>query len=211
VTRATVPPPAPPPSPALPSTGPVPVARFFDNVGITSSASTGSGNLDGSGYTLSQEALADAGVMPGSVIWRGSASFTWPAAPAGQADNIVASGQTVPVGRSGSVLGLLVTATWGPASGTGTLRYGDGTSQSFTLTAPDWFQPPPEASVPLITMRYRNGPGNSQDDSRLAYVFYARIPLAPGKLLRAIVLPDISGPTPVADSPALHIFAMAVS
>ena len=131
--------------------------------------------------------------------------------PTGEADNIFASGQTIPVSRSGSALGLLVTATWGPASGTGTIRYTDGTSQSFTLTVPDWFQPPPAGSVPLITMRYRNGPGNSQDGSRLTYVFYTKIPLASRQRVQAVVLPVISGPSPVANSPALHIFALTVS
>ncbi|MFI5068824.1 MAG: hypothetical protein ACHP9Z_33260, partial [Streptosporangiales bacterium] len=169
------------PSPTLRPTAPASIAGFFNNVGITSNASTGAGNLDGSGYTLSQQALAAAGGTPGSVIRHGSVSFTWPAVPTGQADNIVASGQTIPVSGSGPVLALLVTATWGPARGTGTIRYTDGTSQSFTLTAPDWFQPPPPGSVPLITMGYRNGPGNSQDASHLVEVYYAGVPLAPGK------------------------------
>jgi len=218
VTRASFPPGAPAParasyqpSPAPRPAVPASIAGFFNNVGITSNADTGTGNLDGSGYTLSQQALAAAGVTPGSVIRHGSVSFTWPAVPTGQADNIVASGQTIPVGGSGPVLALLVTATWGPARGTGTIRYTDGTSQSFTLTAPDWFQPPPPGSVPLITMGYRNGPGNSQDASHLVEVYYAGVPLAPGKSLEAVVLPDISGPSPAPSSPALHIFAMSAA
>jgi hypothetical protein len=200
-----------PPSPAPRPTAPASIAGFFDNVGITSNTSTGAGNLDGSGYTLSQQALAEAGVTPGSVIRRGAVSLTWPAVPAGQADNIVASGQTIAVRGGGSVLAFLVTATWGPASGTGTIRYTDGTSQPFTLTAPDWFQPPPPGSVPMITTRYRNGPGNRQDGSHLAIVYYTGVPLAPGRKLEAVVLPRISGPAPVPNSPALHIFAVAAS
>ncbi len=203
--RASQPPPTPQP------TAPASIGGFFDNSGITDNTSTSAGNLDGSGYSLSEQALAAAGVTPGSVIRYGSARLSWPGGPAGQADNIVSSGQTVAMNGSGRVLAFLVTATWGPASGTGTIRYTDGTSQPFRLGAPDWFQPPPFGSAPVIAMRYRNGPGNWQDGSHPAYVYYASVPLASGKNLQAVVLPAISGPVPRANRPALHIFAMTAS
>jgi len=41
---------------------------------------------------------------------------------------------------SGSgTLGLLVSASYGPAAGTGTITYTDGSTQSYPLTAPDWW------------------------------------------------------------------------
>jgi len=212
--RTIVPPRVPASARPSPKPRPVtlpPIAGFFNNAGITVNADTGLGNMDGSGYSLSQQALAAAGVTAGSAIRRDSVSFTWPAVPPGQADNVVASGQTIPLHGSGSVLAFLVTATWGPASGTGTIRYTDGTSTSFTLTAPDWFQSPPPGSIPMITMGYRNGPGNWQQASRPACIYYASVRLARGKRLKAVVLPDISGPSPVAPAPALHIFAIAAS
>jgi hypothetical protein len=70
---------------------------------------------------------------------RSSSSF--PAA--GSADNVVASGQEIAVNRSGSEIGFLDTATYGPAQGQGTIIYADGSTQSFTLNVPDWYSGPP--------------------------------------------------------------------
>jgi len=184
------------------------VAAAFDNTGITSDTDTGPGNIDGSGYSLSAQAAAAAGVTPGSTVTAGGQSFTWPSAAAGQPDNIVAAGQAVMMSASGGTLGFLVTGTYGPASGTGTVLYTDGSSQSFTLTAPDWYATPPAGSDVAFSMAYRNTPGNAQDQHQVQ-VFYAGVPLAPGKTVQAVVLPDVSGPVPSAGSPALHVFAIA--
>ena len=72
------------------------VASAFDDTGITADTGTGAGNIDGSGYSLSAQALASAGVTPGSTVKAGGLSFTWPAPAAGQPDNIVAGGQADP-------------------------------------------------------------------------------------------------------------------
>jgi alpha-L-fucosidase 2 len=108
---------------------------------------------------------------------------------------------------SGSTLGFLVTGTYGPASGTGTILYTDGTSQSFTLNAPDWYAGPPAGSTVAISMAYRNAPGNAQDQHPVQ-VFYQGVPLAQGKTVQAVVLPDVSGAPPAAGSPGLHVFAV---
>lgn len=184
------------------------VAAAFDNTGITADTDTSPGNIDGSGYSLSAQAAAAAGVTPGSTVRAGGQSFTWPASAAGQPDNIVAAGQAVMMSGSGGTLGFLVTGTYGPASGTGTILYTDGTSQSFTLTAPDWYATPSAGSDVAFSMAYRNTPGNGQDQHQVQ-VFYVGVPLAQGKTVQAVVLPDVSAPTPSAGSPALHIFAIS--
>jgi hypothetical protein len=53
-------------------------------------------------------------------------------------DNTVAEGQTI-TASGGGTLGFLESASYGPASGTGTLTYTDGSTQSYTLNAPDWW------------------------------------------------------------------------
>ncbi|MBV9382980.1 MAG: hypothetical protein JOY82_00620 [Streptosporangiaceae bacterium] len=185
------------------------VAAAYDNTGITNDTSTGPGNIDGSGYSLSAQALAAAGYPPGSTVTAGGLSFTWPGAAAGQPDNIVAGGQAILAGGSGATLGFLATSTYGPASGTGTVLYTDGTSQPFTLSVPDWYVSPPSGSDPVITLPYRNAPGNAQDQHPV-HVYYLGIPLTQGKTVRAVVLPDVSSSPPVAGSAALHVFAMTI-
>jgi alpha-L-fucosidase 2 len=158
---------------------------------------------------LSAQALATAGVTPGSAVKAGGLSFTWPAPAAGAADNVVAGGQAILAGGSGTTLGFLVTGTYGTATGTGTILYSDGTSQSFTLSAPDWYAGPPAGSDVAITMPYRNAPGNAQDRHPVQ-VYYVGVPLAQGTTVQAVILPNVSASPPSAGSPALHVFAMAI-
>jgi hypothetical protein len=178
----------------------------FDDAGVSADTGTGAADLDGSGYSFSATALADAGVTPGSTVTAGGLSFTWPAAAAGQSDNVVAEGQEITMDRSGKDLGFLDTATYGPASGEGTIIYADGSTQAFTLNVPDWYDGPPSGSSAAITMAYRNAPGNSQDDSPV-YAYEQSVPLDSTSEVAAVVLPDTSQGLD-AGSAAVHIFAM---
>lgn len=188
---------------------PVDLSGYYDNVGITSDTATSAGNIDGAGSSLSAQALAAAGVTPGSVVSQGGLQFGWPDVAAGQPDNVLADGQTLPMSASGATLGFLATATYGPASGTGTITYSDGTTQAFTLNVPDWYAAPPAGSEPAITMTYRNRHGNIQQTHQIN-VYYLSVALQTGKTITGVTLPSIGG-TPVSGSPALHIFALAVS
>jgi hypothetical protein len=179
----------------------------FDNVGITSDTDTAPGNLDGAGYSFSAQALAAAGITPGSAVHAGGLAFTWPDVQPGQPDNVEAGGQIIEQAGTGTTLGFLATATFGPASGTGVIHYTDGTSQQFTLSAPDWYATPPSGSDPVITAAYRNTPGNGHDKHPV-YVYYAGVPLASGKTVQSVTLPSVSPPNTT--SPSLHIFAMAI-
>jgi NPCBM-associated, NEW3 domain of alpha-galactosidase len=187
------------------------VAVAFDDTGITNDGDTSPGNIDGSGYSLSAQALTAAGVSPGTAVTAGGLSFTWPSAAPGSPDNIVAAGQAITVtgSGSGSTLGFLVTGTYGPATGTGTVLYTDGTSQSFTLTAPDWYSGPASGSGVAFSMAYRNTPGNGQDQHTVQ-VYESSVSLSAGKTVQAVVLPDVSAAPPSAGQPALHVFAITI-
>lgn len=184
------------------------LSAAFNNVGVSADSSTSAADLDGSGYSFSATALANAGVTPGSGVTAGGLSFTWPSAAAGSADNVVASGQEIAVNRSGSEIGFLETATYGPAQGQGTIIYADGSTQSFTLSAPDWYSGPPAGSSAAITMAYRNAPGNGQDNHPV-YVYEQSVPLDSTAQVAGVVLPDVSQGLS-AGSAALHIFALTV-
>jgi hypothetical protein len=190
------------------------LAAAYDNVGITSDSSPGSGNVDGAGYSFSADALAAAGATPGGTVTTGGLSFTWPGAASGEPDNVVAGGQAFRMSGSGSELGFLLTGTYvssshGSASGSGQVVYTDGSTSSFTLNAPDWHGgcSATGTGVALYTA-YRNYSGgqNSLD----VCIYEASVPLTAGKTISYVVLPDVSSGVK-SDVPALHVFAVSVS
>jgi alpha-L-fucosidase 2 len=141
-------------------------------------------------------------------VTHGGSTFTWPAAATGQPDNTVASGQAITINRSGSTLGLLVTSTYGASSGQATVLYTDGSTQTFTLSAPDWYGTPQLGTDPAITAPYRNRPNNTQDHTPVN-IYYRSATLDAAKTVADLTLPDISvGAT--AGVPALHVFAVSL-
>jgi NPCBM-associated, NEW3 domain of alpha-galactosidase/Fibronectin type III domain/Right handed beta helix region len=191
------------------------LAAAYDNVGITSDSSPGSGNIDGAGYSFSAESLAAAGASPGGTVTAGGLSFTWPSAAAGQPDNVVADGQAFQLSGSGSgsELGFLLTGTYvssshGSAAGTGEVIYTDGSTSSFTLNAPDWHGGcgPTGSGVALYTAT-RNYSGGA--NSLSVCVYEESVPLTAGKTIADVLLPVVSNGV-TADVPAMHIFAVAI-
>ena len=100
-----------------------------------------------------------------------------------------------------------MTATYGPASGTGQVVYSDGTAQQFTISAPDWFSGGTSPDI-AVTTAYRNRPTGR--DNHPVFVFLAKVALDPTKTVQAVVLPDVSAPVPVARVPSLHVFAVTI-
>ncbi len=186
------------------SAAPAPFAglsAFFDNAGTTPDGNTGSGDLDGSGYSFSTEALSLRGVSPGALISSHGTKFTWPTASPGSRNNATAQGQTVGVPGSSDRLGFLVTATGGNAvAGSGTITYTDGTTQQYRISSPDWAAPPPSGVAPVVSTPYRNGPGGK--DNRQVNVYHADVRVDPHKTVHRVRLPDV---------PGLHVFAVALA
>lgn len=96
---------------------------YYDNAGTTADTDQGCGNLDGDGFSLSQQAPTAAACAP---------------------DNVLADAQTVLVHglRGDSTLGLLGTSTSGVSQGLILINYSDGTSSSATVTLGDWARAP---------------------------------------------------------------------
>ena len=186
------------------------LAAAFDNPGISDDADPAAGNLEGSGTSYSAQALAAASpaVTPGAAIAHGGLTFTWPATAPGTAGNVVASGQTIAVSGSGAKLGFLGSGNFGAATGTGTITYTDGSTQSFTLGFADWWSNAAVAGGDILTSTaYHSGPGGRLNQP--VSVYYYAVPLQPGKTVRYVTLPDISPGTKLGAT-TMHIFAVAV-
>jgi predicted alpha-1,2-mannosidase len=116
------------------------LASYFDNRGVSDDADPMDADFDGGGYSYSAQALAGAGVTPGSTVTAGGATYTWPNSAAGDPDNVVANGQTITLNApaGAGTLYLLGSATNGPSSGTVTVTYSDGSTASLPISVTDW-------------------------------------------------------------------------
>ena len=121
------------------------LAAAYDNVGITDNADPAAGDFDGTGETFSAQALAAGTPTPltaGGQATFGGTTFTWPTA-VGTPDDVIADGQTIDLSGSGTDLGFLGAGAFGAASGTGTITYTDGSTQSYSLAMADWYNNAP--------------------------------------------------------------------
>jgi beta-glucosidase len=177
------------------------LASAFDTVGVSDDSNPAPGNLDGSGYSYSAQALASVGVTPGDPV--GSTGFSWPDVPAGQADAVTAKGQIIALNGSGSSLSFLGTGTNGAQSGPVTVTYQDGTTSTGTITFADWYS---NAAVPgctlVVTTPHWNEPaGSTLDPNHQVSLYAASLPLTAGKQIAYITLPS---------NARLHVFATSL-
>ena len=211
-----MPPPAPLPSTTLAATpGPVELslASYFNDIGIASAsnqdAAGSTGGIDGGGFVFSAEDLAAAGARADATVTYHGVPFTWPDVAAGKPDNVVAAGQTLRVSGAGTTLAFLLTAGWGPATGSGEVVYADGSTQNYTVNSPDWWTACSKTTpgdVLFTDDRYPTYPSQAFPGC----VYYASVALHAGQPVKQIVLPDVSGPAPPDDAPSMHIFAVTI-
>ncbi|MEV4425969.1 FG-GAP-like repeat-containing protein [Streptomyces sp. R-07] len=170
----------------------------FNNAGIATQANPGVANLDGSGDSLSADALNAAGWTQGARVTVNGTTYTRPDVAPGQPDNIVADGQQVPVSGSGNALGLLVTATGGAVTGSGTVHYSDGSTSAYTLdSVGDWEAGNPVAAAVVLD---RSARGTTP-----VKLFAVTVPVTMGKTVASVTLPAAP-----ADGRRLHVFSVAV-
>ncbi|WP_376796432.1 glycoside hydrolase family 3 C-terminal domain-containing protein [Thermogemmatispora sp.] len=177
------------------------LAAAYNNVGISDDSNPGAGNFDGGGYSYSAQALTAVGLTPGATVVHAGLTFTWPAVPPGQPDNVSAQGQALAVSAQGSRLAFLGAAAFGTQSGTLTIIYSDGTSQQATLTLADWYANQPAAGDELLaTADHWNRPPGDTLGPHAVSVYYTQVPLQAGKQIAYLLLPTNGN---------LHLFALA--
>ncbi|MHA6758501.1 lectin [Streptacidiphilus sp. PAMC 29251] len=181
----------------------------YTDIGVSADAASSSANFDGGGWSYSATALANAGINPGGTVSAGGTSFTWPNVAAGQPDNYLSNGQTVAATGSGAI-SFLGTASNGPSSGTATVNYTDGTTQSVPLAFSDWTLNGGSAtalagSTVAATVAYRNQAGTTSDTVKTYLFASAPVTLTAGKTVASVRLPSDVG------TGALHVFAIGFS
>ncbi|MFL6142220.1 MAG: GH92 family glycosyl hydrolase [Labedaea sp.] len=182
----------------------------FNNVGISPDDNPSSADFDLVGFSFSANALAAAGVRPAEPVTVDGITHTWPAVAAGEADNVIASGQQVSlpdVPAGATRLAVLGSATNGRASGNLVLTYSDGSTRTVEIGFSDWTlgagqDPISFGNRVAARTTYRNAV--SGDPQQIAtYVFTtAPIALDAGKQLASVTLPA------EVDGGDLHVFAI---
>ena len=188
-----------------PSAGPSGLSAAFDNVGISDNAATGSANIDGTGHSFSAQDLAADGWVPGAALTLDGTPLRWPNVASGTPDNVVANGQRIAVSGSGDALTFVVASTAGATSGTGTVTYTDGSTQSYALANGDWYTGPTDTMA--VQLPNWNTPSGTQ--SAAVKLTPDTVPLNPAKTVAAVTLPAISA-APGPGTAALHVFALGI-
>jgi beta-galactosidase len=188
------------------------LAKAYDNAGISDDSNVDSADFDGVGDSYSAQALAAAGLAPGTQVQEAGVSLTWPDVPPGTLDNLVANGQTVLLTGSGSKLAFLGASSSGNHGGQGTVYYTDGTTSSFSVTLDDYWSPPTDndavASTPYINSQGIGGRPRGQRQHTV-YVDVVAVDITPGKQVMAVTLPFGGYPGPGRIS-GMHVFAIGV-
>ena len=179
------------------------LSAAFNNVGVTSESNPAPGNFDSTGDSYSSEALAAAGVTPGSKISANGLSFDWPTSAAGTPDNVAASGQEVTLSGQGGSLAFLGSET-GAVSAPVVVTYTDGTTSTGELGFPNWCCTPPTAygAQVAITTDHRDTPTGPANFGTSYQVFSNTIPLTANKTVQSVTLPN---------QPAIHLFAVSLT
>jgi len=187
------------------------LSAAYDNAGISDNSDPAAANFDGTGESFSAQALALGTPTPltaGGQATIGGTTFTWPSA-VGAPDNVISDGQTIDTSGSGTDLGFLGAGAFGSASGTGTITYTDGTTQTFSLIMADWYNNAAVAGDEVATTTSSWNYASSTQTPHPVSVYFCSVPLAAGKTVASVTLPTVSAG--VGDNVnALHIFAMAI-
>lgn len=193
---------------AAPLVSPPSVSRLtpFNSEGISPDAQPTAANFDNGGASYSNDALTAAGFAPGQMVAVGGYTFQWVTPASGEADNWESAEQTIPLRAQTQTVAFLGSAVVGPATGTGVLRFTDGSAQSYTLTFSDWTlnggsSSPVTGNTVAVKMPYRNTASGKQMVN--TYVFETVVNLPSGKTVADVTLPR------TVNQGALHVFAVS--
>lgn len=180
------------------------LAAAFNDVGVSDQSNPAAGDFDGYDDSFSAQALAAAGVVPGSVVRANGAVFQWPSAPAGTVDNVQGrnGGATIDLSGSGSRLAFLG-AEYGAVRGTVRVSYTDGTTTASRLGFPNWCCSSKHryGAVPAIVMHHYDFFTGPEAFGTRYDIYENSVPIDPDKTVASVKLPA---------SQAIHVFAVSL-
>ncbi len=109
---------------------------------------------------------------------------------------------------TGTDLGFLGSGAFGTATGTGTITYTDGSTQSFSLSMADWYNNAAVAGDQIATTISSWNSSTSSQVQHPVSVYFASVPLQPGKTVAPVALPTVSSGVGNGVT-AMHLFAIA--
>lgn len=189
------------------------IEAAFDDVGVSPDDDMSVADFDGDGFAYSADALAAAGVTPGSTITEDGIAQTWPNSAVGDPDNVTAHGQTINVPSatsSDTKLALLGSATNGDTSGTLTITYTDGTTQTATFGFSDWTLGGGSESAAFgnrtaVSTPYRDEMSGGMQQITTDVFTTQPITLAAGKTVASVTLPSTT-----TGGGSIHVFSIGV-
>jgi predicted alpha-1,2-mannosidase len=178
----------------------------FNNVGVSPAGEGAIGSFDASNNSYQAELLPKGGTsvaLPGS-----SVTYTWPDTAVGAPDNWVPHGQTIDMhGQRASAISFLGAATNGPAAGTASVNYTDGTHQVVPIDLNDWTSPnlPAATNTKVLTTAHRDNANGTQDNTAANIYGTAPQTLDSWKSIASVTLPTVT------DQGIMHIFAIGTA
>jgi alpha-L-fucosidase len=172
----------------------VPLTQFLENNGITGTGNRRIG-FDGSGHTYPESEFPSGRItlrgVPYDLVVDGD-------------DNFAARGQAIdlPDGRFGA-LSLLAASSYGPAGGTATFQYTDGSTTVARIEAPDWI----EGDTGVLHADFFNTKDRDTVDQSVN-IYALTILLDPAKTVTSVRLPATEKPG--TDAASMHVFAMTL-
>jgi len=186
-------------------------AAVADNRGTSADTAVNQGNYDQMLSSYSVQALAAAGIVPGSKVSVEGIGYAWPNVRSGNPDNVVAAGQRLTVaGSTGATrLGLLGSAegSFDGAGGTLTVHYADGSSAQSAVGFSDWTlaaglaQLRPD-NVVAAQMPYRNNVWAGGRETVPTYLLATSVPIDPARTVVGVTLPT------AAAAGRMHVFTL---
>ncbi|MGH3239915.1 MAG: GH92 family glycosyl hydrolase [Spirillospora sp.] len=179
-----------------------------NNIGTTPNGRGDLGSMDLSDWSLSREGLAASGAKPGAKLPLDGTGivFTWPDTAPGSPDNWIPHGQRIKLhGTPANSISFLGLATNGPAAGTATVEYTDGSTQLIPVEFTDWARPAAAGNTELLSVTGRNNANGSNDGGTFRVFATRPAALQGGKRVQAVTLPQAS------DQGIMHIFDIATS
>ena len=122
---------------------------------------------------------------------------------------MIAGGQIIDVSDSGTELGFLGAAGFAAASGSGTITYTDGSTQTYGISMADWYNNAAVAGDQIATTTLSWNSSSSSQVQHPVSIYYASVALESGKTVESVTLPTVSSGIGNGVN-AMHIFAIAV-